>query len=181
VLLDQVPQRPGPGGGGAPAGGGGLDRPPPLGCLLPRRLQSGQGGGQVPGRERPAGLVGRLGDSQDAPGRLGGDGRVRPRLGAGLRLLALGGAVSGGRGGLAGVGRAAGRLGWGLPGVGGAARAAGLGWRGLAARRCRRGGGRPGIGDAGLAALDPGRGAGLLVREKGLPGGGGVDAGFVRV
>jgi hypothetical protein len=49
VLLDQVPQRPGPGGGGAPAGGGGLDRPPPLGCLLPRRLQSGQGGGQVPG------------------------------------------------------------------------------------------------------------------------------------
>ena len=118
VLLDQVAQRPGPGGGGAPAAGGGLDRPPPLGGLVPRGLQGGQGGGQVPGREGLAGLVGGLGDGQDVPGRLGGDGRVRPRLGAGFRLLVPGGAASGGRGGLAGVGRAAGRLGGGLRGVG---------------------------------------------------------------
>ena len=113
MLLDQVAQRAGPGRRGVPAAGGGLERPPPLGGLLPRRLQGGQGGGQVPGREGLPGLVGGLGDGQDAPGRLGGDGRVR--LGAGFRLLVPGGAASGGRGGLAGVGRAAGGPGGGCP------------------------------------------------------------------
>jgi len=140
------------------------------GGLLPR-------GVQVAGREGPPGLVGGLGDGQDVPGGLGGDGRVRLRLGADFRLLALGGAVSGDWGGLASVGRAVGRLDGGLPGVGGAARGGGLGGRGLVARGCRGGGGRPGVGDAGPAALDAGGGAVLLVREQSLPGGGCADAG----
>ena len=45
-------------------------------------------GVQVAGREGPPGLVGGVGDGQDVPGGLGGDGRVRLRLGAGFRLLA---------------------------------------------------------------------------------------------
>jgi hypothetical protein len=51
VLLDQVAQCAGAGGGGMPAAGGGLDHPPPAGGLLPRGVQGGQGGVQVPGRE----------------------------------------------------------------------------------------------------------------------------------
>jgi len=97
-------------------------------------------GVQVAGREGPPGLVGGVDDGQDVPGGLGGDGRVRPRFGAGFRLLALGGAFSGDWGGLAGVGRAVGRLDGGLPGVGGAARAGDLGGRCLVAWGCRGGG-----------------------------------------
>jgi hypothetical protein len=95
VLLDQVAQRPGPGRGGTPARGGGLDRPPSLGGEVAGSLQGGQGDVQVPGREGLASLVGGLGDGGDGPGRLGGDGRVRPRLGAGVRLLVPGGAACG--------------------------------------------------------------------------------------
>jgi hypothetical protein len=116
VLLDQVAQRAGPGRGGVPAAGGGLQYPPPAGGLLPRGVQGGQGSVQVPGREGPPGLVGRLGDGQDIPGRLGDDRRVRPSCGAGVRFPALGGVACGGRGGLAGVGRAAGGLGGGWRG-----------------------------------------------------------------
>src|SRR5580700_9490164 len=63
-------------------------------------------------------LVEGVGDGRDGSGRLGGHRRVRPRLDASVSLLTLGGVVSGGRGGLARVGRAAGRLGGGRPGVG---------------------------------------------------------------
>ena len=110
VLLDQVAQRPGPGRGGAPAAGGGLKDPPSLGGQVAGGVQGGEGGVQVPGREGLAGLAGGLGDGRDAPGGLGGDGRVRPRLGAGVRLLAPGGAVRRDRGGRAGVGRPGGGL-----------------------------------------------------------------------
>lgn len=60
-----------------------------------------------PCREGLAGVVG----GQHVPGSLGGDRRIRPRPGAGLRLLVLGFAVSWDRGGLAGAGRAADRFG----------------------------------------------------------------------
>ena len=98
VLLDQVAQRAGPGRGGAPAAGGGLDRPPALGGQVAGGVQGGEGDVQVPGREGLAGLVGGLGDGRDGPGGLGGDRRVRPRRGAGFRLLAPGGAASRGPG-----------------------------------------------------------------------------------
>ena len=55
-----------------------------LGGLLPRGLQRGQRGGQVPGRQRLAGLLGGLGDRLGGRGGLGGDGRVRPLSGAGF-------------------------------------------------------------------------------------------------
>src|SRR5258708_3187988 len=58
VLLDQVGEPSGPGGRASPAGGGGLQYPPPVGGLLPRGFQGGQGGVQIPGREGPSGLVG---------------------------------------------------------------------------------------------------------------------------
>jgi hypothetical protein len=125
VLLDQVAEPAGLGRRGAPAAGGGLQYPPPLGGLVPRGVQ---GGLQVPGCEGLPGLVGGLGDRQDVPGGLGGDGRVRVLRGAGFRFPACGGAVSGGWGGLADVGGAA-RAG---------ASAAGTSSRGQPARRASR-------------------------------------------
>ena len=145
-----------------------LDCPPSLGGEGSRAVsRGGEGDVQVSRRRGPCRRLSRggLGNGRDGPGGLGGHSRVRPWPGAGVRLLLLGGAVRRDRGGLAGVGR----LGGGLPVAGG------LGGRRLVGRDCR-GGGRPGVGDAGPTALDPGRGTVLLVREQGLPGGGGADA-----
>ncbi|HEY7275835.1 MAG TPA: hypothetical protein VH594_07720 [Trebonia sp.] len=156
MLLDQVTQRAGAGGRGTPAAGGGFDHPPPVGGLVPGGGQGGQGGGQVSGRKRLAGLVGGLGDGQDVHSRLGGDRRVQPWLSAGLPGLAFDGVIGRGK----------------LP-AGGAAGVGGFGGRG------RFGCGLPRVGEAGAAALDAGGGAGFLLREQGLPGGGCADPGML--
>jgi hypothetical protein len=160
VLLDQVAQRPGPGGGA---------RRSLAATLITQRAWAA--------RSRAVSRAARAMSRFPAAGALPASAVTagsRPRLGAGFRLLVPGGAVSGSRGGLARVGRAADRLAGGLPGVGGAVGAGGLG--GLVGRGFLDGG-RRGVGDAGPAALDPGGGGVLLVGDQGLPGGGGADPG----
>ena len=123
----------------APAAGGGLDHPPSLGARSRAVSRAARATSRFPAA-RASGLVGGLADGRDAPGGLGGDGRVRPRLGGRTRPVAPR------RCRQPCPGRAGRRRRW-------SRHAGGLGGRGLVAHGFR-GDRRPGVGDAGPTALD---------------------------
>ena len=106
VLLDQVAQRAGPGRGGAPAAGGGLQRPAAPGRPAPgRSSRAARAAARSPAaRAFPASsaawAMARTFPAASAVTAGSGPARCR------LPLPALGGAASGGRGGLAVVRRA---------------------------------------------------------------------------